>query len=57
MTPEEHKKRHQELHKALDELAADFMSQTGRLVSQTTVMELIQWSYHQTIRPTEKKRR
>lgn len=53
MTPEEHKQRHQELHRALDELAADFFGQTGKLPSQSTIMELIQWSHQQTISPTE----
>lgn len=52
MTPEEHKQRHIELHKMLDELIADFISQTGKMPSKTTVMELMQWSYQQTLDPT-----
>lgn len=31
MTPEEHKARHELLHKHLDELVADFVSLTDRL--------------------------
>lgn len=53
MTQDEHKERHEELHKKLDELVADFIGHTGRLPSQTTVMELINWSYQQTQEPTE----
>lgn len=51
-----HRHRHQELHKMLDELAADFLSHSinnGKLLSNTTVMELVEWSYQQTINPTE----
>lgn len=33
MTLEEHKKRHIELHKALDELLADFIANTGKFPS------------------------
>lgn len=40
----EHRARHVDLHRALDELVADFMQQTGKLASQTTVMELMSWS-------------
>ena len=50
----EHKERHVELHKMLDELVADFLSQTNGLPSKTTVMELMKWSYEQTVAPTEK---
>ena len=54
MTPNEHKEIHVQLHKSLDELLADFLEQTGKLLSQTTIMELIEWSYRQTQNPTEK---
>ena len=50
----EHKERHIELHKMLDELVADFISQTNNLPSKTTVMEFMKWSYEQTVTPTEK---
>jgi len=48
MTDSGHKKRHIELHNALDELVADFISSTKGLPSKTTVMELMQWSFEQT---------
>ena len=53
MTPEKHKERHAELHKALDELVADFIGHTGRLPSKTTVMEFMEWAYQQSVSPTE----
>ena len=53
MTPIEHKKRHEELHKALDELVADFIRHTDKMLSATSVMQLIQWSHQQTQNPTE----
>jgi hypothetical protein len=56
MTPEEHKAKHIELHKKLDELIADFIDQTDNSLSKTSVMELIKWSYEQTKNPTEKTR-
>lgn len=49
----EHKARHAELHRALDELAADWMRHTGRRMSSATVLELLEWSHTQTINPTE----
>ena len=50
----EHRKRHQKLHKALDELLADFLTHTGKLPSKTSTLELAAWSNKQTIKPTEK---
>jgi hypothetical protein len=52
MTPEEHKARHQELHKYLDELVADWVTHTTCLPSKSTVLDLIQWSAKQTEEPT-----
>ena len=52
-TPEEHKARHIELHKALDELIADFIGHTSKLPSDTSLMELMKWSHRQTLNPTE----
>jgi len=52
MTKKEHIKRHKELHKALDELFADFITYTkGR--TESTILELIKWSHKQTENPTE----
>ena len=49
---EEHKKRHIELHKALDELIADYITHHDqKRPSNTTVMELLEWSYKQTQNP------
>lgn len=52
MKYQEHKKRHEELHKALDELVADYIThhQDSRLTG-TTVMQLMEWSFKQTISP------
>ena len=57
MTKEEHKARHVELHKALDELFADWIDQapperTNFLDSP--IGELLEWSFKQTQDPTEK---
>jgi len=51
MTPEEHRTRHAELHRALDELTADWIGSTGSLPSKSTVLDLIQWSHAQTLQP------
>lgn len=49
----EHKRKHIELHKALDELSADFITHNpGHTLSGTSVMRLIQWSYEQTKKPS-----
>lgn len=53
LTPEQHKQRHVELHRYLDELVADFITHTDRLPSQTPLTDLMQWSYEQTQSPTE----
>lgn len=53
MTNEEHKQRHVELHKKFDELLADFIGHTGRLPSETNLIEFMNWSYRQTLDPTE----
>ena len=55
MEREKHIKRHKELHKALDELAADYIMQTQKTMSETTVLEFMHWAYQQTINPTEPK--
>ena len=36
-------------------MVADFIDHTGRLPSETSVMELMEWAYKQTISPSEKK--
>jgi len=54
MNEKEHKGRHEELHKYLDELVADFIQNTGAILSKTTVIELMDWSFAQTKKPTQK---
>ena len=49
MSPNEHIERHKILHLYFDELVADFIRYSGRLPSKTSVMELMQWSYEQTM--------
>jgi hypothetical protein len=49
---QEHKERHQKLHRNFDELLADFIRHTQRLLSKTTVLEFLEWSHQQTINPT-----
>lgn len=51
MTRKEHIKRHEMLHERLDELAADFLKHNEKLLSKTTIMELIEWSFKQTTNP------
>lgn len=48
-----HQERHVLLHAMLDELGADYMAHTSRILSEATVMELLQWSHQQTIKPDE----
>jgi len=43
-----HRERHEHLHKCLDELVADFISTTDKPLSQTSIAELIQWSAAET---------
>ena len=42
---------HENLHKSLDALVADFIRITSRVPSKTTVMELIAWSHDQCSDP------
>ena len=52
---EQHCQRHFELHHAFDELAADYMIHNpGCLLSKTSLMDLLQWSFKQTTKPTVK---
>jgi hypothetical protein len=57
MTKDEHRQRHIELHKALDELFADFMSHHPEETKFTDkpIIELIEWSHRQTTEPDEPK--
>ena len=53
MNIREYIERHKELHICLDELIADMMVCTGKRVNEITLMDLIEWSYTQTISPTK----
>lgn len=55
ITPEGHKARHVELHKALDELFANFIQHNPDLSTYTKqpIIALMEWSHSQTIQPTE----
>jgi hypothetical protein len=54
MTKDEHKKLHQDLHKSLDEICADYIVHNrDKLISETSVIELMKWSYGQTIDPDD----
>jgi len=52
MKLQEHKEIHIALHKSLDELLSDFITQTKKLPSETTVLEFLTWSNNQTRNPT-----
>lgn len=46
-----HRARHQCLHQALDELVADWITQTGRRPSSSSITRLLKWSYAQSVQP------
>jgi len=52
MNKEQHRQHHEELHKAVDELVADFISQTEQLLTKTSIMDILIWSHGQTKNPT-----
>jgi hypothetical protein len=48
-----HREHHIELHHAIDELVADFLWHNRKKhLGDTTVLELLQWSFDQTQKPT-----
>jgi hypothetical protein len=51
LTQEQHARRHQELHAALDELLADWITQTGGYPSKVSLMEFLGWSAAQARKP------
>ncbi len=55
MTPEEHKQRHIELHRALDQLFADYIQHhpDDHNFLDMPLRNLIEWSYGQTLCPDE----
>ncbi len=52
-----HHARHLQLHKMLDEMVADWMVHTDKRPSTGTVLELMQWSHGQCLRPTPTPKR
>lgn len=51
LTKEELIKEHKDLHRSLDRLAACYLSKNTKLLSQTTLMEFMEWSFKQTQNP------
>jgi len=52
MELKKHIERHKELHKHLDELIADYIGCTKKNLTDTTLMEFMEWSYKQTLKPS-----
>jgi hypothetical protein len=55
MTEDEHRAHHVRLHRALDELFADYVAHQPLSASQflgRPILALIEWSHQQTIQPT-----
>lgn len=51
LTEEEHKKRHIELHKAFDELLADYLDCNRGMGLESTLYDLAKWSHRQCTNP------
>lgn len=49
--PTAHKERHKLLHNMLDELLADYIRINRTPIGKTTIMDLLAWSYSQTVAP------
>ncbi len=47
MTKEEHQKHHELLHHYLDEIVADYMTNSIGLPSKNTILDLMMWSNKQ----------
>jgi hypothetical protein len=55
MNEDQHRERHIELHKALDELFADYIihhPEENRFTDMP-VMRLLEWAHEQTLHPTK----
>ena len=53
MNKQEHIDIHINLHNNLDVLLADFIQETGRLPSKTTLTDFLEWSFDQTTNPSD----
>ena len=47
-----HRERHIELHRKLDEIIADAIQYGGLFPSKATCLDLLRWSFEQTVEPT-----
>ncbi len=55
MTHDEHRQRHVELHKKLDELLADYLVHNpDKGLTNSTIVDLMLWSAAQTKKPVER---
>lgn len=55
MDEQEHIEHHKKLHKAFDELVADYISHTDQQFGKITVYELMEWSHRQIVEPEEEE--
>ena len=53
MSKIEHQGEHIRLHNSLDELISDFYKATKKSLRETSIMELLAWSFEQTLNPVE----
>ena len=53
-TYKQHLERHKKLQKMLDELVGDWITETGELPHNTTMIEFMRWSYLQTVNPSDR---
>jgi len=53
ISKEQHKKRHVMLHKHMDELLGDYIHHTGKWISNSTIWNVIDWSFKQTATPED----
>lgn len=49
ITEDDHKKRHIELHKSLDELFADFIEHNELPFTSRPIKDLLDWAHKQTV--------
>ena len=50
----EHKQEHIKLYNLLNLLCQDYVTHTGKMLSDTNLYDLLIWSYDQTLKPSEK---
>ena len=52
LNPAEHQRRHKDLHRAFDELLADWLAHNPRSSSiHDPILSLMEWSHRQTLKP------